>query len=160
MSVQESPPYPRRPGQSAQEAAEEAENTDPASQTPETTDPEEWTHILFDIKTSPKKMSGILLESLHHKLHRSEVKVYSSFNEMRADGAVKLGNVVFALPTEGMDDDKAILAARKKLQYLIMDWDKNELSGEGLSLVVEDETCPWGWEFLPYQDWKEQRKRR
>lgn len=162
MPVQESPPHRAQPAQSTEQAAQ---TTDSAIQTPEngkpeTTDPHEWTHILFDIKTSPKKLSAILLESLHHKLHRSEVKVYSSFDVLRADGAVKRGNVVFALPNTGQNDDQAIMAVRKKVQHLIMDWDKGELSGEGLYLVVEDKTCPWGWDFLPYQDWKEQRKRR
>jgi hypothetical protein len=159
MPVQESPPV------RAQTAEQAAQTDGPASQTPEngkpeTTNPHQWTHILFDVKASPKKLSPVFLESLHHKLHRSEVKVYSSFDILRAAGGVKRGNVVFALPDGGRDADKAIMAARKKVQHLIMDWDKNELRGDGLSFVVEDKMCPWGWDFLPYQEWKEQRKRR
>ncbi|KAF7128275.1 hypothetical protein CNMCM5793_002817 [Aspergillus hiratsukae] len=159
MPVQESPPH------RAQSAEQPTQTTDPAMQPPENgksehTDTSQWIHILFDIKTSPKKLSGVLLESLHHKLHRSEVKVYSSFDILRAAGAVKRGNLVFALPNTGQNADQAIMAARTKVQHLIMDWDKREVSGEGLCLVVEDKMSPWGWDFLPYQAWKEQRKRR
>ncbi|KAF4224407.1 hypothetical protein CNMCM8980_002055 [Aspergillus fumigatiaffinis] len=149
----------------AQSAEQTAQTTNPAIQTSEDgkskpTDTREFAHVLFDIKTSPKKLNPILLESLHHRLHHSDVKVYPSFDVLRAAGAVKRGNVVFALPAAGMNVDQVIMVVRLKVQHLIMDWDKDELSGEGLYLVTEDKMCPWGWSFLSYQAWKEQRKRR
>jgi hypothetical protein len=156
-----SSPYP------AQSAEQTAQTTNPAIQTPEDgkskpTDTREFAHVLFDIKTSPKKLNPILLESLHHKLHHRDVKVYPSFDVLRAAGAIKRGNVVFALPAAGMNIDQVIMAVRLKVQHLIIDWDKGEgeLSGEGLYLVTEDKMCRWGWSFLSYQAWKEQRKRR
>ncbi|KAF7167880.1 hypothetical protein CNMCM5623_001027 [Aspergillus felis] len=156
-----SPPY-------AQFAEQTPQTTDPTIRAPENgnTEPTEltnthrWTHILFDIKTSPKKLTPILLESLHHKLHHSDVKVYPCFDVLRAAGAVKRGNVVFALPTAGLNSDQIITAVRVKVQHLIMDWEKGELSGEGLYLVTDDKTGSRGWSFLPYKAWKEQRKRR
>jgi hypothetical protein len=145
------PPY----AQSAEQPAQTTENGNT-----EATNTHQWTHILFDTKTSPKKLTPILLESLHHKVHHSDVKVYPCFDVLRDAGAVKRGNVVFALSTAGLNFDQVIMAVRVKVQHLIMDWDKGELSGEGLYLVMDDRTCAWGWSFLAYKAWKEQSKRR
>ncbi|GFG22876.1 hypothetical protein IFM61606_02745 [Aspergillus udagawae] len=146
---------PLYPAQSAEQTAQTTENGNTKA-----TNTHQWTHILFDIKTSPKKLTPILLESLHHKLHHSDVKVYPCFDVLRDAGAVKRGNVVFALPTAGLTSDQVIMAVRVKVQHLIMDWDKDELSGEGLYLVTDDRTCAWGWSILAYKAWKEQSKRR
>ncbi|KAF4165263.1 hypothetical protein CNMCM6936_008051 [Aspergillus lentulus] len=152
-------PYPAQPTEQT------PQTTNLTTQPPDNgntkpTDTREVAHVLFDIKTSPKKLTPILLESLHHKLHHRDVKVYPSFDVLRAAGAVKRGNVVFALPAAGLNVDQIITAVRLKVQHLIMDWDKGEPSGEGLYLVTEDKMCPWGWSFLSYQAWKEQRKVR
>ncbi|EAW18833.1 uncharacterized protein NFIA_087890 [Aspergillus fischeri NRRL 181] len=122
-----SPPY------SAHPTEQTAQSTDPAIQTSENgktepTDTREFAHVLFEIKTSPKKLTPILLESLHHKLHHSDVKVYPSFDVLRAAGAIKRGNVVFALPAAGLNVDQITMAVRLQVQHLIMDWDKGELS--------------------------------
>ncbi|GIJ88926.1 hypothetical protein Asppvi_007854 [Aspergillus pseudoviridinutans] len=117
-------------------------------------------HILFDVKTSPKKLNPILLETLHHKIYHRDVKIYPSFEDMKNAGAVKRGNVVVSLKAEGMNEDQIVMASRIKIQQLSMDWDKNELVGEGLCLVTENKTRSPGWGFMPYNAWREQAKRR
>ncbi|KAH2463604.1 hypothetical protein KXV60_004256 [Aspergillus fumigatus] len=154
-----SPRYTAQPTEQTTQCTDSAMQTREDGKT-EPTDTYEFAHVLFEIKTSPKKLAPILLESLHHRLHHSDVKVYPSFDVLRADSAIKRGNVVFALPAAGQTVDQIILAVRRQVQHLIMDWDTEELSGEGLYLVTGGKTCPWGWSFLDYQAWREQRKRR
>ncbi|KAF7182477.1 hypothetical protein CNMCM7691_002047 [Aspergillus felis] len=117
-------------------------------------------HILFDVKSSPKKLNPILLETLHHKIYHRDVKIYPSFEAMKNAGAIKRGKVVVSLKADGMNEDQIVMAARTKIQRLSMDWDKNELAGEGLCLVIEDKMRSSGWSLLPYNAWREQAKRR
>ncbi|GIJ98451.1 hypothetical protein Aspvir_000568 [Aspergillus viridinutans] len=119
-----------------------------------------YVHILFDVKTSPKKLKPILLETLHHKIYHRDVKIYPSFEAMKNAGAVKRGNVVVSLRAGGMNEDQIVMVARTTIQKLSMDWDKNELAGEALCLVIEDKMRSSGWSLMPYNAWREQSKRR
>ncbi|RHZ64425.1 uncharacterized protein CDV56_104421 [Aspergillus thermomutatus] len=142
-------------------ATNQSAQSQPTEPPPEpTSDNVPWVHVLFDVKTGPKKLTPILLESLHHKIYHRDVKIYPSFEAMKNAGAVKRGNVVLFLKPEGMNEDQIVMATRTKIQQLSVDWDKNELAGEGLCLVIEDRTWSFGWSLMPYHAWKAQAKRR
>ncbi|PKX99076.1 uncharacterized protein P174DRAFT_500639 [Aspergillus novofumigatus IBT 16806] len=135
--------------------------TEPITQpTPASNAQAAYVHILFDVKASPKKLKPIVLESLHHKIYHRDVKIYHSFEVMKNAGAVRRGNVIVSLNAEGMNEDQIVMAARTKIQHLSMDWDKNELAGEELFLVIENKAWSSGWGLMPYSAWKEQAKRR